>query len=95
MFERYPEVQNSFSKFSNLNRTALSSNVMLHAHSLDVMHMIGRLVALLSEPENLLSTLVDLGHRHQRRGATDELLQVGTIYLIIDNPFPFLKAFTN
>ena len=76
MFERYPEVQNSFAKFANLDKTALSSNVMLHAHSLHVMHMIGRLVALLAEPENMFSTLVELGQRHQTRSTTDELLQV-------------------
>ena len=86
MFERYPEVQNSFLKFSNLTTTFLSCSVMLHAHSLNIMHMIGRLVGLLSEPENLLSTLVELGQRHQQRSVTDDILQVRTIYTITNNP---------
>ena len=49
---------------------------MLHAHSLHIMHMIGKLIQLLNEPENLLSKVVELGERHFDRKANDELLQV-------------------
>ncbi|XP_063729041.1 uncharacterized protein LOC134856700 [Symsagittifera roscoffensis] len=48
---------------------------MLHAHSLHIMHMIGKLIQLLNEPENLLSKVVELGERHFDRKANDELLQ--------------------
>ena len=76
MFERFPEIQASFSKIANVNKSSLSSNIMLHAHSLHIMHMIGTLINLLEEPENLLSKLIELGERHFERKADEDLLQV-------------------